>query len=170
MSTTKVTGTEILYSSGMKQTCKCPRVGTVVMWPSVSAPPAGALPCDGRSLAVSSYPILHSIIGTRYGTTGSGNFNLPNFSNAYLRGTTATNNTSTLSGNWQIQAFAHQHTVGLGDRLASFNSGGVVESGGGTYPAFGYTTSTFTIGANTPNAKTNYIPPFVTFNYVIYHD
>ena len=39
--------------------------------------------CDGRSLSVSVYPVLYSIIGTKFGTAGAGFFNLPD-----ARGTT----------------------------------------------------------------------------------
>jgi microcystin-dependent protein len=55
--------------------------------------PFGWLPCDGRALKSSEYPTLFAVIGTIYGNgttgTGAGNgtdFNLPDFSNQFLRG------------------------------------------------------------------------------------
>ena len=41
--------------------------------------PAGWFPCDGRSLSVSQYAALFSLIGTYYGGNGTTNFNLPNY-------------------------------------------------------------------------------------------
>lgn len=38
----------------------------------------GYLLCDGRSLVNAEYPDLYSIIGTNFGTSGSGHFNIPN--------------------------------------------------------------------------------------------
>ena len=39
--------------------------------------PAGWLPCDGRSVNISDYQALFSLLGTTYGGNGVQNFNLP---------------------------------------------------------------------------------------------
>jgi microcystin-dependent protein len=39
--------------------------------------PANFLPCDGRSLTISEYQALFSLIGTTYGGNGTTKFNLP---------------------------------------------------------------------------------------------
>lgn len=38
----------------------------------------GWLPCDGRTLNISQYPALHSLIGYNYGGDGRTTFCLPN--------------------------------------------------------------------------------------------
>lgn len=56
-------------------------VGIVRMWAkgdSNATPPEDYLVCAGQSVDVSSYPKLHSIIGYRFGGSGS-SFNLPKF-------------------------------------------------------------------------------------------
>jgi len=38
----------------------------------------GFMKCDGRTLDISQYPALYSLIGNKYGGNGSTNFMLPN--------------------------------------------------------------------------------------------
>lgn len=40
--------------------------------------PSGFLLCDNASVSITSYPALHSVIGTTYGTGGPGTFRTPN--------------------------------------------------------------------------------------------
>jgi microcystin-dependent protein len=46
----------------------------------------GWMVCDGRALASKDFRCLHNSIGTAYGTTGEGFFNLPDFRGVFLRG------------------------------------------------------------------------------------
>lgn len=48
--------------------------------------PIGWAPCDGRTLAISEYQVLYTLIGTTYGGNGTTTFNLPD-----LRGRAAIN-------------------------------------------------------------------------------
>ncbi|CAL78466.1 hypothetical protein; phage-related protein [Bradyrhizobium sp. ORS 278] len=50
---------------------------------------AGWLPCDGSSYATSQYAALYTAIGNAHGGSG-GNFNVPNLTGRFVRGTTAT--------------------------------------------------------------------------------
>lgn len=42
--------------------------------------------CDGTSLRIAEYPDLHRVIGTLYGSSGDGSFNLPDYRGYFLRG------------------------------------------------------------------------------------
>lgn len=53
-----------------------PFIGEIRMFGGTFAPQGWAL-CDGRSLSISSYETLYTLIGTTYGGDGVNNFNLP---------------------------------------------------------------------------------------------
>lgn len=56
----------------------CRMVGEIVLWSGIDAPDdPNLLLCNGASLATSDYSDLFNVIGTAYGTTGAGYFNLP---------------------------------------------------------------------------------------------
>ena len=60
--------------------------GSISMW-ITSTPPDGYLICNGASISISTYGNLFNVIAFTYGGTfASGNFNLPNFQGAFLRG------------------------------------------------------------------------------------
>jgi hypothetical protein len=60
--------------------------GQISMW-ITATPPSGYLICNGASVSISTYGNLFNVIGFTYGGTfSSGNFNLPNFQGAFLRG------------------------------------------------------------------------------------
>lgn len=46
----------------------------------------GVLYCDGTDRLRSSYPDLFAVIGVSFGSTGGTTFNLPDYRNAYLKG------------------------------------------------------------------------------------
>ena len=48
--------------------------------------PEGWLLCNGDSVSEDDYPDLFDVIGTSFGTDGSGNFNLPDLRGMFLRG------------------------------------------------------------------------------------
>lgn len=52
-------------------------VGEIRLFAFNQYAPAGFLPCDGRSLRVSEYQMLYSLIGTTYGGDGTSTFKLP---------------------------------------------------------------------------------------------
>ncbi len=52
-------------------------IGEIRLLPYTFAP-IDWLPCDGRSLSISSYEALYTLIGTTYGGNGQTTFNLPN--------------------------------------------------------------------------------------------
>lgn len=58
------------------QTGARPDVGKIDLYAG-TAPPAGHLLCDGRSVLVKDYPYLHAVIGYTYGGSGA-SFNVPN--------------------------------------------------------------------------------------------
>lgn len=51
-------------------------LGTILMWAG-NFVPRNFMPCDGRSLVVSQYTALFSLLGTIYGGKGNTSFNLP---------------------------------------------------------------------------------------------
>jgi len=58
-------------------------IGAIMEWPLETAPD-GFKHCNAQSLAVSSYPILFSVIGYYFGGSGA-NFNLPDSQGAFIR-------------------------------------------------------------------------------------
>ena len=52
-------------------------IGSIQLFPYTFIP-MGWLLCDGRTLQVSEYNVLFSVIGANYGGNGSSNFALPN--------------------------------------------------------------------------------------------
>ena len=58
--------------------------GQIIMWPT-NTPPAGALECNGASVAAATYPNLFAAIGYQYGGA-SGVFNLPDYRGMFMRG------------------------------------------------------------------------------------
>jgi microcystin-dependent protein len=64
-------------------------IGSVVMWPSVSAPPTNWRICNGTQLSQTTYADLYAIIGNTYNTGGEtvGNFRIPDLQNRFVVGT-----------------------------------------------------------------------------------
>lgn len=62
----------------------CP-IGTIQAFAFCNIP-NGWLPCDGRSLSITEYPLLYSVIGKIYGSYDSKNFKLPNLQGKFIRG------------------------------------------------------------------------------------
>ena len=58
----------------------------------------GWLICNGRSLSITAYPQLYSVIGTRYGNPGTGLFSLPNTVGKILADASTTNLAGTSAG------------------------------------------------------------------------
>lgn len=55
-------------------------IGQILLFPYSGTPnrPQGWLPCQGQSLEINKYQALYSLIGTRFGSTGSSfTFKLP---------------------------------------------------------------------------------------------
>jgi microcystin-dependent protein len=104
-------------------------IGSVVAYAgSTGAIPTNWLLCDGASYSQTTYSSLFAVIGTYHGTTGTGLFNVPDYTGRFLRGVdinsvrdpdrasrTAMNtggNTGNLVGSIQEDAFeSHAHTV-----------------------------------------------------------
>lgn len=61
------------------------RVGSIVMWTSLSLVPHGWMECDGRALSKTEYKELFDVIGYKYGGTGN-LFNLPDARNRFPEG------------------------------------------------------------------------------------
>lgn len=62
----------------------CP-IGTIQTFAFYSIPD-GWLPCDGRSLAISEYPLLYKAIGNMFGSASDDDFKLPNLCGRFIRG------------------------------------------------------------------------------------
>jgi microcystin-dependent protein len=111
-------------------------IATMKMWAGpLTSIPTNWLECKGQSLAIASYPELHSIIGTTYGGTGS-NFLLPDFRGRFP----ISNNGSTYSPQGAKGGAAthtltesempqHRHNNGIAtDNLAVHNVYGITSS------------------------------------------
>jgi len=60
-------------------------VGTMIWWPTEIIP-SGWLERNGASISRTTYADLFSVLGTRYGTADSGQFNLPDDRGLFIRG------------------------------------------------------------------------------------
>ncbi len=60
-------------------------VGSIMVWAQTTAP-AGWVICDGTALSRTTYSKLYSVLGTKYGTSSSSNFKVPNYKGYFLRG------------------------------------------------------------------------------------
>ncbi|GEM_PF-1552597 len=73
---------------------------------------AGWLICDGREVAIESYPALYQVIREIYGTGSTGNFKLPDFRGVFLRGLDAGKqlDIERILGSYQADSYqAHIH-------------------------------------------------------------
>lgn len=141
--------------------------------------------CNGSSQSIASYPELHAIIGTKYGTSGAGSFHVPNFTQRFPMGLQSVGATGLTNvdpfanllarqgGNLEIQSnqFVHRHlSVTPSIRgVASINTQGNMDND--QQPI---TIRTFIRSApldNIPIVETNappHLPPYYTLNYFIY--
>ncbi len=60
-------------------------VGSIMIWAQTSAP-AGWVICDGTALSRTTHSKLYAVLGTKYGTSSSSNFKVPNYKGYFLRG------------------------------------------------------------------------------------
>lgn len=73
----------------------CRVIGEIIAYAGAVSPNANWLPCDGRPLAIATYPDLYAVLGDTYGTPVRGNFFLPD-----------------LRGRAGVQADATNHVLG----------------------------------------------------------
>jgi microcystin-dependent protein len=158
-------------------------VGTVLSFSGTSAP-TGYLFCDGTQLTTLAYPKLSAAIGTSFGSTGSGVFNIPDLRGFFVRGTdnmgtgaagrdpdTASRsngytggNTGNNIGSWQGHAFQnHNH----GFPLASNDSFGSYAADGSALEGYGNTTVTGSYGAYSQQSAAETRPLNIYLNYII---
>ena len=64
-------------------------VGAACLWPSTGAVPSGFVEANGQALSTTTYSGLFSVYGYTHGGAG-GSFNVPNYNNVFIRGTTST--------------------------------------------------------------------------------
>lgn len=123
-------------------------VGTVMAWPSATVP-TGWLECDGTAVSRSTYSALFAVLSTAYGVgDGSTTFNLPNYTDYFLRGYSASatdgaartdrgdGTTGIAVGTKQAAGtLPHTHTFttdsgGTHDHSATYNLDGITAGGG----------------------------------------
>ena len=120
--------------------------GTMVMWAGKQSP-SGWLLCDGKEYSTSTYSNLFSVIGTQYGSSRSGRFNVPDLRTRYPRSMdspTESNQGGQTGGNSSVVLATsmmpvHNHTVELGNHFHTYdaehfhgiNFRGHTHSGGG---------------------------------------
>ena len=141
-------------------------VGFISAWP-LSTVPSGWLECNGAAVSRTTYQALFAKIGTSYGSgDGSTTFNLPNYTDQFLRGYSAsgidaasrTNRGDGTTGasvgtrqSWQT--YAHQHSwagslvsgsaAGVGDHYHQFAYGqSTAQSGSGVNVVTGFGSGT----------------------------
>jgi len=140
--------------------------------------------CDGSSKSTFAYGELHNIIGTKYGTTGIGFFNLPNFVDRFpmglpiVSGSTLTTNPDTLyanpslrqGGNATIQGsqFLHGHTS-VSPTITGVSEFYTVDKCDNDSPQMdAWSKSVNYSNTTTTTSNTPHLPPYYTLNYFIY--
>lgn len=140
----------------------CRVIGEMILWAGGVSPDENWLICDGRSLSVTDYPDLYVVIGTTYGSSGAGFFNLPDMRDkipmgvgSRTRGTTLGEDTHTLTTG---EMPAHTHSEGTTTPTA------VVV---GEIPAVGITSALGVTGSAGLGGAHNNIQPSLVVNYLI---
>lgn len=86
--------------------------GTLFDFAGLSTP-SGFLPCDGRAVSRTDYDTLFAAIGTLWGDgDGSTTFNLPDFRDKFVLGSSATRATGSSGGKADSGVAEHQHGIG----------------------------------------------------------
>lgn len=141
-------------------------IGSVLIWMSTT-PPEGWLICNGRTLNRADYPDLFKVLGTRFGSTSSTTFSIPNMGGRMPIGEGGTFHLGGVGGE-----AAHKLTV---DEMPSHNhgvGGNIVNRADGTsgfrelaaVPVGGNnSTSAFTGGGR----EHNNMPPYIGVNFII---
>ena len=90
--------------------------GMIMNWAgNLASPPSGWLTCDGSAQLITTYPALHTAIGTTFGGS-AGNFNLPDMRDKFVVGAGTTYNQGDTGGSADAIIPSHTHT-------ASFSGG-----------------------------------------------
>ena len=161
--------------------------GSIVAFAGDAAPD-GWLICDGRSLATQSYPALAVVIGSSFGTSGTGTFKLPDLRGRFPLGSSSANEPGgAISAHPVAQnggAETHTLTVeempshGHNQRYNTGQANGATGAyvAGLTYAASAaralrhenYTTqSAAPIASTGGDAAHNNMPPFLALNFII---
>jgi microcystin-dependent protein len=137
-------------------------------------PPTGYLTCDGSAVSCTTYPVLFSQIGFRWGNPGGGNFNVPDLRGVftrmvdtagvkdpdYLSRTPLGTGTSAQVGSYQAdQLISHDHFVNAYTSNDAFTSNVPVSGGyGANYPYY-----TSASGGNETRPKNVYVNKFIKY-------
>ncbi len=157
-------------------------IGTIIIFGGNTLPSDYML-CDGSAISRTTYSELFTVIGTTYGTgNGSTTFNLPNFINRFLQGSSV-NGTVKAAGLPEIygQVDGNYLSSATGNAVGNFNSNYKGSGALRTWTAqvsnkYAYTTGTYwgaSIGfkASAYNSiygnSTTVQPPAVTIKYII---
>lgn len=136
-------------------------VGSIMIWAQTTAP-AGWVICDGTALSRTTYSKLYSVLGTKYGTSSSTNFKVPNYKGYFLRGwggssAIAPDEASRVGGNvvgstQEDELKAHSHEIptygdsGAAGHIARGDTGGLKKKS--TYATDGKETRPVNIAVN----------------------
>lgn len=145
-------------------------VGAIIPFAGDVAPD-GYLICDGRTLSISQYSALYSVIGTKYGAPAGG-FSLPD-----LRGRVPVGMLST-SANFNAigkRGGTETHTLSVAEMPAHRHSPMSIVTAGalagstamGTAAGTAYTTNAVAEPLSGGGQAHNNLQPFLTINYII---
>jgi len=159
-------------------------IGMIIaaIFPSSRGDPVNWMLCDGRTLPVSQYQALFSLIGNTYGGDGRTTFKLPNLKGTFPLGASAAFPLGQTGGSASVALTianlpAHSHTYNASDQ------GPTVDVPGNNFvptfpdnPKVSYYAATAqtlqpmnpaVIGTTGSNAPVPTMPPYATVNYYI---
>lgn len=148
-----------------------PIIGQIILWPGASLP-NGWLPCDGRTLLISNYPILFQVLSNRFGGDGVSTFSLPDLRGRVPvgvgQGSGLTDRLLAATGGEERHVLTlpempeHQHSYWYTDAVSTID----VDIGADA-TVNGVSTSSWNTGAAGGGQPHNNMPPFLVMQFII---
>jgi microcystin-dependent protein len=173
------------YANSTTQSSIFPSIGIILLWggKNINQLTSNFLPCDGRLLSTTAYPLLFNIIGYTYGGSGL-TFNIPNMQAKFAVGSNKRDikelSTTTLislvsGGTTQIinSHFPHNHAGSITIPIIAYTGQTGVEvqtnvhtRTEGFATTSGPWTSTNPVGTSNETSR-DYYPPYCIITYII---
>lgn len=120
-------------------------IGVIMMYGGAGTPPGGRWAiCNGAELQTADYPGLYAVVGTAYGSTAAGRFNLPNLVNHFPMGAAP----GTTGGSADMPIVNHLHSMDHVHPTVTSSGHSVNHNHGGADHLHSFTANTTGANAN----------------------